>query len=116
MLANFHVPHSQAALLHTDSKPASEIALNPVHHEKTKRIQLECHLVMEKLHEGLIKIIHIPYRFQLADVLTKPLGCLHFHHLLSKMGMMNIHSHLEGGCWNIQHIIDTMKLKSVAAN
>jgi hypothetical protein len=32
------------------------------------------------------------------------------------MGMMNIHSHLERGCWNIQHIIDTMELKSVDVN
>jgi hypothetical protein len=28
------------------------------------------------------------------------------------MGMMNIHSHLEGGCWNIQNAIDAMELKS----
>jgi len=116
LLADFHVPHSHAALLHINSKPASDITSNPVHHERTKHIEIDCHLVREKLHEGLIKIICIPSRFQLADVLTKPLGCLYFHHLLSKIGMMNIHSHLEGGCWNIQHIIDTMKLKSIAAN
>jgi hypothetical protein len=28
------------------------------------------------------------------------------------MGMMNIHSHLEGGCWKIQNAIDAMELKS----
>jgi len=54
---------------------------------------------LDRLHEGLIKIICIPSRFQLADILTK-------------MGMMNIHSHLEGGCWNIQNAIDAMELKS----
>ena len=67
---------------------------------------------LDRLHEGLIKIICIPSRFQLADILTKPLGCLNFHYLLSKMGMMNIHSHLEGGCWNIQNAINAMELKS----
>jgi len=113
LLADFQVPHFQAALLYTDSKPASKIASNPVHHERTKYIQLDCHLVREKLQEGLIKIIHIPSRFQLADILTKPLGYLNFHYLLSKIGMINIHSHFEGGCWNIQNAIDAMELKFV---
>ncbi|XP_057948370.1 uncharacterized mitochondrial protein AtMg00810-like [Malania oleifera] len=46
LLADLHVQHSQAALLYTDSKPASEIASNPVHHERTKHIQLDCHLLV----------------------------------------------------------------------
>jgi len=109
LLADFHIPHSQPALLYTDSKPASEIASNPVHHERTKHIQLDCHLVREKLQEGLLKIIHIPSRFQLADALTKPLGYLTLHPILSKMGMVNIHSHLEGGYWNLQQSINMHK-------
>jgi hypothetical protein len=44
LLDDFQVPHSQVALLYTNSKPASEIASNPVQHEKTKHIQLDCHL------------------------------------------------------------------------
>jgi len=60
LLADFQVPHAQAALLYTDSKPASKITSNLVHHERTKYIQLDCYLVREKLQEGLIKIIHIP--------------------------------------------------------
>jgi len=101
LLADFQVSYLQAVLLYTDSKLASKIASNPVYHERTKHIQLDCHLIREKLQEGLIKVIHIPSKFKLADVLTKPLGCLNFHHLLNKMEMINIHSHLEGGCWNI---------------
>ncbi|RVW98244.1 Retrovirus-related Pol polyprotein from transposon RE2 [Vitis vinifera] len=97
LLADLNVKHPQPTLLYTDSKPASEIASNPVHRERTKHIQLDCHLVREKLQEGLIKIIHIPSKHQLADILTKPLGCLNFHHLISKMGMINIHSHLKRG-------------------
>ncbi|KAG2722890.1 hypothetical protein I3760_02G147600 [Carya illinoinensis] len=97
LLADLNVQHSEAALLYTDSKPAAAIASNPVQHERTKHIQLDCHLVREKLQEGLINIIHIPSKYQIADILTKPLGSLSFHHLIRKMGMINIHSHLEGG-------------------
>jgi len=97
LLADFHIQHSQPALLYTDSKPTSEIVSNPVCHERTKHIQLDCHLIREKLQEGLLNIIYIPSRFQLADALTKPLGCLTLTSILSKMGMVNIHSHHEGG-------------------
>jgi len=103
LLKDFHISHSKPALMYTDNKPALEIASNPVHHEHTKHIQLDCHLIREKLQDGLLTIIHIPSRFQLADALTKPLGCLTLTPILSKMGMVNIHSHLEGGYWNLQH-------------
>nr|XP_034908584.1 uncharacterized mitochondrial protein AtMg00810-like [Populus alba] len=79
LLADFHIPHSQPASLYTDSKPASEIAYSP----------------------GLLTIIHIPSKFQLADALIKPLGSHMLHPLLIKMRMINIHSHLEGGYWNL---------------
>ncbi|XP_057975461.1 uncharacterized mitochondrial protein AtMg00810-like [Malania oleifera] len=106
LLADLHISHPQAALLYTDSKPASEIASNLVHHERTKHIQLDCHLVREKLQAGLINIIHIPSKHQLTDILTKPFGSIHFHHLIHKMGMINIHSHLEGGCWSLQDALE----------
>ncbi|KAF5472256.1 hypothetical protein F2P56_008991, partial [Juglans regia] len=51
LLADLKVPHPQAILLYTDNKPASDIASNPIQHERTKHIQLDCHLVREKLQE-----------------------------------------------------------------
>ena len=47
----------------------------------------------------VIKLIHVKTQCQLADLLTKALGMNQFCSLLSKMGMVNIHSpsvHLEG--------------------
>jgi len=94
-------------MLYTDSKPTSDIASNLVHHERTKHIQLDYHLIREKLQEGLLNIIHIASRYQLANALTKPLSCLTLTPILSKIGMVNIHSHLEGGYWNLGGILES---------
>ncbi|KAF5455018.1 hypothetical protein F2P56_024637 [Juglans regia] len=108
------INHQQPTLVYTDSKSALSIATNPVQHERTKHIQIDCHLIREKLQQNIIKLFHVPSRLQLADILTKPLGSLPFHHALRKMNILNIHVHLEGGCWNIASRIEQMELKSKA--
>ena len=75
-------------LVRCDNQAAVYIARNPVFHERTKHIELDCHFVREKLLAGLISLEQIPSQQQLADVLTKPLpGPLH-HRLIGKLGVL----------------------------
>ena len=79
-----------------DNRAAIYIAKNPVFHERTKHIELDCHFVREKLLDGLISLHHVSSHQQLADVLTKPLsGPLH-RALVGKLGV-SAPTNLRGG-------------------
>lgn len=88
ILDEFSVEVSLPVTLYTDSQAALLLAKNPVHHERTKHIELDCHFVRDKVLDGFINLVHISTNEQLADMLTKVLtGPIHFN-LIAKLGVL----------------------------
>ncbi|CAN1268353.1 Retrovirus-related Pol polyprotein from transposon TNT 1-94 [Linum perenne] len=83
---------SQPISLYSDSSSAIKMAENPIAHERTKHIEIDCHVIRDSVASGFIRLLQVPTTQQLADILTKPLGASIFNSLVSKLGLLSIHS------------------------
>lgn len=59
--------------LYCDNNLAIGIAHNPVQHDQTKHIEVDCHFIKEKLDRGLACIPYIFLKRQLVGIVTKGL-------------------------------------------
>ena len=75
-----------------DNQSAIQLAKDPSFHEKTKDIEVDCHLIRAKVLEGVIVLSHVPSKFQLAGVFTKSLYPAPFQENISKLGLLDIHN------------------------
>ncbi|KAL4346425.1 hypothetical protein GQ457_17G007970 [Hibiscus cannabinus] len=78
--------------LQSDNQSAIGIAKNPIHHDRTKHVEIDRHFILEKVNNGEVTLNYIPTREQLADVLTKALPRNSFEEITSKLGLFNIYS------------------------
>ncbi|GJZ95103.1 ribonuclease H-like domain-containing protein [Tanacetum coccineum] len=60
-------------LIYYDNVSAVYLSSNPVQHQRTKHIEIDIHFVRDLVATGAIRVLHVPSRYQYADIFTKGL-------------------------------------------
>jgi hypothetical protein len=73
LLQEIHIWLPSATVVFCDNVSAVYMTANPVHHKRTKHIEIDIHFICEKVALGEIRVLHVPSSHQFADIMTKGL-------------------------------------------
>nr|GEW02991.1 ribonuclease H-like domain-containing protein [Tanacetum cinerariifolium] len=82
-----HSHLSTATLVYCDNVSAVYMSVNPVQHQRTKRIEIDIHFVYDMVTASHVRVLHVPSRFQYADIFTKGLPTALFEDFRSSLSI-----------------------------
>ncbi|GJS82140.1 ribonuclease H-like domain-containing protein [Tanacetum coccineum] len=71
LLRELHTPLATATLVYCDNVSAVYLSSNPVQHQRTKHIEIDIYFVRDLVATGAIRVLHVPSRYQYANIFTK---------------------------------------------
>ncbi|GJY55715.1 ribonuclease H-like domain-containing protein [Tanacetum coccineum] len=86
LLLELHAPLTIATLVYCDNVSVVYLSTNPFQHQHTKHIEIDIHFVPDYVASRQVRVLHVPSRFQYADIFTKGLQTalfLEFHSSLN---------------------------------
>jgi hypothetical protein len=90
LLEELGFPQVTSTPLHADNTSAIQIATNPVFHERTKHIEVDCHFIRNTLENQVISLPHISSDLQIADVFTKAMTRQRHQFLIGKLLLVDL--------------------------
>ncbi|GJZ35014.1 ribonuclease H-like domain-containing protein [Tanacetum coccineum] len=98
LLRELHTPLSTATIVYCDNVSAVYLSSNPVQHQRTKHIEIDIHFVRDLVTTGHIRVLHVPSRYQYADIFTKGLPTALFDEFRDSLSVRSSPAQTAGGC------------------
>ncbi|GJU40699.1 ribonuclease H-like domain-containing protein [Tanacetum coccineum] len=73
LLRELHTPLSSDTIVYCDNVSVVYLSSNPVQHQRTKHIEIDIYFIRDLVATGQVRILHVPSRFQYADIFIKGL-------------------------------------------
>nr|GEY30387.1 NBS-containing resistance-like protein [Tanacetum cinerariifolium] len=73
LLHELHTPLSSVTIVYCNNVSAMYLSSNLVQHQHTKHIEIDIHFVWDLVATRQVRVLHVPSRFQYADIFTKGL-------------------------------------------
>ncbi|GKA67513.1 ribonuclease H-like domain-containing protein, partial [Tanacetum coccineum] len=98
LLRELHTPLSTATIVYCDNVSVVYLSSNPVQHQRTKHIEIDIHFVRDLVTTGHIRVLHVPSRYQYADIFTKGLPTALFDEFRDSLSVRSSPAQTAGGC------------------
>ena len=89
LLAELGFRQDSPTPLHGDNTSAIHITANPIFHERTKHIEVDCHFIRDAFEAKVISLPHVSSTLQVADIFTKTLTRQRHQFLVNKLMLMD---------------------------
>ncbi|GJX75204.1 ribonuclease H-like domain-containing protein [Tanacetum coccineum] len=98
LLRELHTPLLSVTLVYCDNVSAIYMTANPVQHQRTKHIEIDIHFVRDMVARGQVRVLHVPSRYQYADIFTKGLPSALFEEFRTSLSVRPSPAQTAGEC------------------
>ncbi|GKD46055.1 ribonuclease H-like domain-containing protein [Tanacetum coccineum] len=87
LLRELHTPLSSATLVYCNNVSVVYLSCNPVQHQHTNHIEIDIYFVCDLVVAGQVRVLHVPSRYQYANIFTKGLPSALFEEFYSSLSV-----------------------------
>nr|GEX83003.1 NBS-containing resistance-like protein [Tanacetum cinerariifolium] len=89
LLRELRSPLLTVTVFYCDNVSAIYMSANPVQHQRTKHIEIDIHFVRDMVTAGQVRVLHVPSRYQYADIFTRGLPSTLFEEFRSSLSIQH---------------------------